>query len=232
MKCKVVILSAIFFVFACTAGIGQKYSQNRDGQLWIGSQLTLDMDKKVEFQIAQQLRFDQFGSSFNQSLVQVETQYRLFKFLELGAGIRTIGVKKKLNDFKRYYRWNIDASHQFKLWNISFDNRLRYQRKKEWFALEENPNFPIWDIRFRPSISYKKKKWKIKPTLAVELFWHNEYAELDGFTKNRWYVNLKYKVDKSQSISLRFIHESETKIWDADVDYILMLKYQYKLKMR
>lgn len=231
MKFESAILTFIIYGLSLATIVGQSDSQNTDLELWSSIQLNLNLGKKWDIKLQEQLRFDDNISSFKQSILQAEAAYDLFKFLELGSGMRLIGVKND-EDLVRYYRWNLDASHKFKLWNVAFDNRLRYQQKKRTTDALEFPNYPTWDIRYRPTISYKRKKWKLEPKLGIEIFWHNEYGELDGFTKNRWFVDFKYKVDKSQSFALRFMQENETKVWDADTDFVLIMKYKYKLKVR
>lgn len=200
----------------------------REVGIWLVSEFQSKISSKWKVKWQHQLRFELEG--LDRTVHQLSLDYRINKKIDLSAGARLITDwdEHPADLSKSYWRWHTDASYSLNWKNWKLKNRLRFQMRKRWEdTFDTYPATTDW--RLKSQLSYNIKDWKFDPMIGGEIFWHNEYRELDGLTHYRWFIGTAYKWKKKHRIKIQLMQETETKIWEPEQQNVLRLVYQLKL---
>ncbi len=124
------IVIAISFVLIVNQGYSQggEYVEVRDLESWFSMELKYKLNKKWSFGLQEQLRLENNSSEIDGYFTQFTSAYKLFKNLEAGVGLRYISKNDnegKIQGYRNYFRYHLDASFKHKISRFSIKYRLR-----------------------------------------------------------------------------------------------------------
>jgi hypothetical protein len=154
--------------------------------------------KKVKFNLSPELRFDD-SFTLDKSLIEGEIEYKMFKFLSLGAAYRYIANQRENKDTEYSSRFLYSATAQKEINRFETSFRLSYS---DYADDDDDDSMDL--MRYKIGVEYNIPKCKITPSISTELFqdmsassvYKMRYtvgADIKLFKKN--YIGLSYKLD-------------------------------------
>ncbi len=154
--------------------------------------------KKVKFNLSPELRFDD-SFTLDKSLIEGEIEYKMFKFLNIGAAYRYIANQRENKDTEYFSRFSYSATAQKEFNRFETSFRLCYS---DYADDDDDDSMDL--MRYKLGAEYNIPKCKITPSLSTELFqditgssvYKMRYtvgADFKLFKKN--YIGLSYKLD-------------------------------------
>ncbi len=193
-------------VFSCAHA--QDSTVVRDYETWSGISVKKSfLDKKLDFALTQEFRFDDNSTHLDQYFTELEAGYELFKGLDLAIGYRFIRNNKK-SGYKNEQRVYADLQYRHKVdrWTLSY--RFRFQNHDELGISRSEGDDITQKYRLRVKAEYNIKNWKLDPYISVEGFYTHdnigvEYVEgidqrliQSGFEKLRFTLGTNYAIKK------------------------------------
>ena len=223
------ILLCIFFV---NIGFTQS-NEKADLEGWSSITLKYKHNKKLSFDLEEQLRLDENISETKKYFTQLSSTYSVFKNFDLAVGARFIRENDnegKIQGYENHFRFHIDAEYKQKIDQFTLKYRLRYQNKNEMGISSSEGDTAISNFRLKTSIGYNIKKWKLDPKFAAEIFNRSEEGEESEFNKYRLTLSTDYDFKKLGSLGLFYRIEKELNQSYNEKTNIIGLKYTYTIK--
>lgn len=189
-----------------TVSFAQDSTTVRDFELWTGVTLKKSfLDKKLDFALKQEFRFDDNSSSINNYFTQLYVKYEVLDGLEVGSGFRFVRNNQKAG-YRNERRFIGDVMYKHKVDRLALDYRFRFQNHTALGDVTDDD--VINKIRLRFRMSYNIKSWKLDPYFAMEGFYAFEKNQINyietitetekesGFEKLRFTLGTNYKVNK------------------------------------
>lgn len=201
----------------------------RDLETWTSAGYELKINKKLSFDISEQLRLLHNSSQLEQFFTEIGGAYKPFKGFEVGASYRFI-AEKKSSGLSLQNRWSFDAGYGIDIQRLSAQFRVRYQTKSD--IKSENPEDPnISHLRFRLKLDYNIKNWKFDPYVTSE-FWRAVGSSSDqNFDKLRITMGTDYKLNNNK-FGLFYGLERDLNKSYPKTTYLVGLSYQFKHKLK
>ncbi len=217
-KMKQFLLLALL-PFCASPLLAQDSTVVRDFELWTGVQLEKSfLDKKLEFGLTQEFRFDDNATSINNFFTELQGDYTLFDGFSLGAGYRFIRNNRS-DGYRSEGRFFLDANYKHKIDRLKISYRLRYQHQS---ALGDVVDDDVYNkYRLRLKFNYNIPNWKLDPYFSMEGFYTQttnninyipsitESERVSGFEKLRFTVGTSYSFNKTISLGGFYRYERE-----------------------
>ena len=236
MKKSKSLIHLYFKILLCFLFVNVGFSQsneNSDLEGWSSITLKYKHNKKLSFELEEQLRLDENISETKKYFTQLSTSYSVFKNFDIGVGARFIRENDnegKIQGYENHFRFHIDASYKQKIDQFTLKYRLRYQNKNEMGISSEEGDVANQNLRFKTSLGYNIKKWKLDPKFAAEIFNHFEKDEESEFNKYRLTLSTDYEFKKLGTLGLFYRIEKELNQTFNEKTNIIGLKYTYTIK--
>jgi hypothetical protein len=189
-------------------------------QTWFEFEVSKKIAKNLELTISPEFRFQE-KLELKEYFFDSGLDYKIFKYISLGAGYRLGNNIKNSGKTETFGRFAFDAKTQYEWKNFEAQLRLRYTNSDD-FADDGNDKTNY--LRMRLKFDYSIKKLNLKPYFAYEI-----YRDVDenDFTKARFETGLKYKINKHHRVGAYF-RSNDNLIKDKSVN-IIGAAYQLKL---
>ncbi len=222
-------LSIVFLSFVVSA--------QTDFGLWTGIETSVPLNKKVEFGLEGQLRWDNNVSSLEKMFAAVGTEFRLDKHVRTVLNYRLSGesyspiypTKTKTHRFT----WDVNLRELNELFTdkspLEVTVRLRWTNEHE--VNERVNNY----IRGRLELAYDVADGDITPYVSCEWFYHindqihytaTEVLTYNSINKVRLKFGSNFKLDDHHGLKLFMNYQRG--IPDNDADIILGVGYKYE----
>jgi hypothetical protein len=211
---------------------GRAFAQDEtkpDFNTWSSMGLGYKFNKKMSFELQEQLRLKENSGTIDQYFTHLSGKYELFKNFDLGLGLRFIKTndnKGKVQGYENFIRYQMDAAYGYKIERISISHRIRYQNKSELKTDEKNQ---VQQIRFKTGLSYNIPHWKLDPEVSGEIFSLIKNLENNSFKKYRITLETNYSLRKMGKIKLFYRLERPSEPL-GDKTNVLGLGYSYTIK--
>lgn len=216
------ILSISIFLVVISVNLkAQDSTLTRDLESWLalGAQKKI-LDDKLTFGIQQQFRLDNNISRLYQYFTNLEADYKVYKKIKVGVGVRFIKSGNKKDSCLSEHRFNGDISYSHKIIDrLKIEERFRYQYRSN----DQYPEYGTSKYRFRAKLNYNIKKWKFDPYLVSEIFYTKEtiaFNYIDEVTETTTYSKFqKYRVQLGTTVKTGDV---------GRVKVFYMLEHQFK----
>lgn len=233
----------LFFLLFILPGvlISQDINKMPDRRVesWNGVVLELKINKKLDLELEQQLRFRSKNGFYDRALTQFKLDYDLLKWLRLGYSYRYINMNDRdglISEIENHKRNAYYLSFRFiKLKRFYILGRIQYQSRRQ---LLSNTNKHIGEhlmyLRQKTDIGYNIKDWKLDPKLSFE--WFSPIparGQPQGQNyKYRFSLSTKYKLKGPQELNFKYMFEGEAKSWNPELVHIFDVNYTYIIKYK
>ena len=226
---KAIIIVALIF----GKEINAQTNNSTDLESWNLIQLAYKPAKKLKFDVEGQLRFKDNISVIDRYIVQLGTEYSIYKQIKIGGALRYIEKNDnsgQIQGYENYLRYNFDASNKHKIERLWIKYRLRFQNKKEIEEGVFSNGFDTPYLRYKLSFGYNIKKSKFEPEISGELFHPIGGEERTGVNAFRFTFGTSYSFKDFGKIDLFYRIQKELDIIYLQSTNIIGLKYSYLIK--
>lgn len=211
------------------------FAQSNDleaGEVWTGATLKYKHNKKLGFQIEEQLRLWDHLGSIQSTFTEIGAEYELFKDFEIAGRYRFTIVpnsfaadaveKSAFNES----RFSFDLKYELdkKGFPLSLDYRQRIQDTRELYT---DYKITVWRNRF-------SLKWEatddIKPFIEYEAFYR--LNRKNEFRRHRYTVGIDWRINKEMDLTTfyRINQQINTKVNTRE--NIVGIMYSYTLERK
>ncbi|MFN2412535.1 MAG: DUF2490 domain-containing protein [Pyrinomonadaceae bacterium] len=197
------IAGYVVFAFAAAAvdGRGQQQPQD-DIQSWSEVQLTIPMDKRVDFFTAVQVRIGNNTTRLADARHSIGFNWKPHATLSVLPFYTFIGVRNSTGRFRNEHRLNLRATYRFPFKSFGLSHRSTVERRLRQ---------PINSWRYRPSFTVEKdlpKSWiaDAKVFATDEIFYD---STLNKFSRNRFTVGLSKTLNKNLTLDTYYMRQND-----------------------
>jgi len=169
-----------------------------DGQDWGSMQFKIRLIDDLDLELGQELRYNQYGSNFNQSISEFGLAYKYQKL--------------KFSIFYRY-RYNSDEQDEQDEFNFSVNYKpfskkiiLAYRSRFQFRFRDNEEN--INNFRNKLTFGYKISDY-LQPYLASELYYRFMSEDGDRISQARFEVGNNFELTRNIDLELYFMREQE-----------------------
>ena len=226
----------ILMVLSCalTYAQNEQNSNQEDRQSfesWNGAKLSYEIHKKVDLTAEVQVRLKSVGETYKSFFVEFQGEYQPFSFLDLGLGYRNfdklddVGKKQGHDKFDRLYGF---LQTKTSLDRFDFGFRVMHQVKNQRNALEMPKDNTRWRYKFFSQFDIPN--WSFDPRMSVEFFMLDEVLSTNAYDKIRLSLGTKKNLKGPNSLSFKYLYQSEVQVKNPLSYHILSLKYEYSIR--
>ncbi len=185
---------------------------------WTSAGISYGLTKKMSLGFEQDLRLDDSGREFDETLSDFSLSFRLSKGFRIGLGYR-FELDGKLDDLKEGHRTHVQMRLKRKLGSFwgSYRLRLQYHLSDVERVVRQRLNFG-WDL-----------SKTLRPRVGLELFSDELKKVHFPLNKLRWTTMLVYRMTKSQALEL-FSHMHQDLKSSDPLEYVAGLNYRYRIR--
>ncbi|MFY8022242.1 MAG: DUF2490 domain-containing protein [Bacteroidia bacterium] len=200
-----------------------------DASLWLGLQLEKKVNKKMQLQFSNQIRYDRNLSRYRMGYQDLGLEYHVFKLLYVQADYKFI--HRQLLDESFSYRHQMNLSFllkkKFGSWIFTYKNRWQWQYND--VNSSADGFIPQVVNRNKLSVKYALDK-RIKFFGSGELNYILKPAKDESWDRYRTSMGLEYQLNRNSSLELyyTFQRDLETDI-ETERFHIYGLTYSIKL---
>jgi len=192
MKTRITI-----FILTILLIVGKNtFAQDTENEFQTRTKLDLSFKpfKKFKLNISPEFRFNE-DFSLDKYHFEAEAEYKLLKFLELGATYRFVVNPRDTKDTEYFnrYAFSTTAKKEFGRFEPAF--RLRYSNYADDDVSDKN------FMRYKASLKYDIPDCKITPFVAAELF---QNADGGDMYKMRYSTGIDYKLFKKNYLGVSY----------------------------
>lgn len=172
------------------------FAQEVDNELQTRTELELVYKpiKKLKLTFMPQLRFDEHFS-LDKYLFEGEAEYKVLKFLELGATYRFVVNPRDTKDTEYFNRYGFSATAKKEFGRFEPALRLRYSNYADDDVSDKS------FMRYKAALKYDIPDCKLTPFVAAELFQQFDGGDL---YKMRYSTGLDYKLFKKNYLGVSY----------------------------
>ena len=228
---KIKILLLLFF-----AVVGKMNAQSE-----FGTYSSIGIDKKIgkwKFEAETELRTIKDLNLINRWAIGLTADYKIAKPFEISFGYQLMNVlDQKYLNYQWRHRLKLEAEGKKKWGDFSFSlsEGVQITTKDDSKRIRDDGNIdtyainPAWIWKSSFEVEYDIPKSKLSPGYEFQLNYELNNPDGNDFEKIRNSLYLKYKINKSNSIKVFGLINSELGTDEAEYSgkYILGLKYNY-----
>ncbi|WP_346857647.1 DUF2490 domain-containing protein [uncultured Draconibacterium sp.] len=212
-KKRIACFSLLFlFLFA--------YTQAQDVENELETRTNVEVQfkpfKKVKLSFSPELRFDE-SFSLDKYLFEAGAEYKVLKFLELGATYRFVVNPRDSKSTEYFNRYSFSATTKKEFGDFETAFRLQYSN----YADDDISDKSF--LRYKASLAYDIPHCKLTPFVAAELF---QQFNGDGFYKMRYTAGVDYKLFKNNYLGVSYKLDYYNKEYTNK--HIIGLGYKFK----
>ncbi len=201
---------------------------NQRFESWNAIQVQYSPTEKFSLDLVAQLRLKSVGDTYNKSFFEVQAEYILKPFLDVGAGYRNtdrLDDVGKIQGNEKYDRFFGFAQLKTEFNRLDLRLRVLHQVKKQRKVVTNQKDNSRW--RYKLSTRYNIPSWEMDPRLSVEFFMLDEFYSSEAYDKFRLSLGSKKRFSKASAISFKYMFEKEVGITQPLAYHILSLRYEF-----
>jgi len=206
---------------------------NQRFESWNALQIQYAPTEKLNLGLEAQLRLKSLGDTYKKSFFEVQAQYDLQPFLDVGARYRNsdrlddVGKKQGHEKYDHFFGF-AQLKTKFNRFDLRF--RVLHQIKTQRLVTTEPKDNSRW--RYKLSTRYNIPSWEMDPRLSVEFFMLDEIYSTEAFDKFRLSLGSKKRFSSTSAISFKYLFEKEVGISQPTSYHILSIRYEYIFKSK
>ena len=199
-------------------------SQVNDFQTWNSISINYSLSKKSHLIFKESVRLSENSTFASNIFSQIFFSQKINKHFYLSLGYRFSNKSKVDDNYNKHYFY-LETSINKKIKKIYLSYRLRFQDVYKSIYRTDNWMFPETFLRNKFTLSYKLQK-KIKLYISNEFYF--QFNNKTEFNKYRVSLGTKYKINKTQSMSIFYRHQQSSSYTLLN-DYIVGIGYKIKI---
>jgi hypothetical protein len=218
-----------FFIVLFVAYVGILYSQEKDMGLEFEFALDKDITKKIDLNVSNSVEFEDNVSRLSQNNFDIGIDYSLKKWVDVGVYYRLLSKSNYDGLWSNIHRYYSNVRFRYRTLRFKFDYRLRYQYQHKDFNRSNDWNEAKHTVREKFNVAYSIINSPFEFRLGVEIYTplNNEIDYL--ISKYKINPNIKYRVNKPQTLYLGLLIGKEVNIKNPLTSYIFQVGYSYSL---
>ena len=196
-------LALALIAFCALAVCAQRPIDEDDTQSWNDVQLTVPINKQVDFTTWGTFRFGKNITWLQDRRVAVGIVYKPLKFLSFQPFYWNIVARNSSGKFKQEHRLSLRATYRFPFKSFGLSHRSQF----EWRIRKPRNSW-----RWRPSLTFEKdfpKKFfvsDLKFFATEEVFYD---SILNKFSRNRFSIGVTKKINKKLSVDVYYMRQND-----------------------
>jgi hypothetical protein len=198
-----------FLLFIFISFIGSVFSQEKDFGIWYGVSLKHNILKKLGLDVSAVVRTFDNASKVEQEFLEGGLEYKFNRYLSSSAAFR---ITNNLEDNSRYYlqpKWFLDLKGNLPVSNLSFNCRIRFQKRVKTYFKNEDDMIPDYTGRIKLKASYNAPSSPVNPYIYVESFFPMFSNKTRIIEKNRFSAGMELTITKRYSIDTEYIFQRD-----------------------
>lgn len=172
-----------------------------DFQYWNTESVTWKIDDDWKMGLEEELRFGDDASNLYYHRTDLSVTYSgITDWLDAGVSYRHV-FEEKSSDWKQENRPHLNAAVKWKISDIDFSNRVRFEYRNR----EDAENYWRYRNKFSIKFPFKLTKLNIQPYVADEIFY--DFNE-ETLNKNRVYAGFGFTIFKNLKAEIYYLLES------------------------
>ena len=201
MKWKGVAVIVFMFLAFVTFSKAQELQDEEDLQLWSDLQVTIPLNKQIDFYGAITGRFGKDVSRLNDLRFAAGINWRVTKSLSIMPFYWNIHMRNALSQFRTEHRWNVRATYRFPIKQFGLIHRSTYEYRDR----------AVNSWRYRAGLAIEKelpKDWikGAKFLVGDEIFYD---SLLDRFSRNRFTIGINKTISKALSLDIYYMRQND-----------------------
>lgn len=219
------VLSALALSILLASAALAQYS---DAGFWLGSDYTLNWNKRLSFNGEAQGRFGQGFSRYQKSLVDIGGHYKLNRYFSVSATYR-FGHVLRFDD-RDYLRQRINTDLRLRLkpGKVKVDFRLRYQagrRNTDELGMDLREG-----LRFKSKLTFKvARKTHFSPAFEVFFSERNQQYQYSDW---RMRLDFKRQIAKRRELRIGYLVQSEVNRRNPLTEHMIVVGYSIESKRK
>lgn len=215
-------LLSVAVVFSTLAG----WSQVHEVESWIGTAVKLPINKRFDFSLGQQFRFNSMLTQFDQYLIQPKVSFGRKGFA--AALVYRFSVRNEGSPHVSFrHRYQIALGYRHRFGDFRLGTKLRYQQVVN--PIRKSDRLPNGSdrltFRHKFDLKYEGKK-KAQPFIALEYFLPLDQGLI---TVGRMRYRAGVDVDLPKKMEMTFFYTSEHVYGEEQPIYIHTLGIMYSI---
>ena len=232
MKIQFYLIFLIFIsTHALTAQDELNTIDNHSFESWNALEIKYAPTEKLSLSLETQLRLKSVRDTYNMSFFELQAQYELQPFLEVGVGYRNsdrlddVGKKQGHEKYNRFFGF-AQAKTTFNRFDFRF--RVQHQEKTQRNVTIDSKDNSRW--RYKLSSRYNISNWDIDPRLSIEFFMLDEFYSNEAYDKFRLSIGSKKRFSSTNALSFKYLYEKKVGTLEHTSFHILSLRYEFLLQ--
>lgn len=204
-------------------------SQYRDAGLWSGTAANMQLSKKMQLNLAAEIRFRENITQMSRLFYEVGAEYKLKKWLDGSLTYR--GGTANNNpyfDYRQRLQFGLAAKKKFDKFALTFQSR--WQLGINGLSAENDADFYT---TLRNKIQFKYTGLKgIDLATSYEIFNNTGTYQSFAMQNWRWVVSAEKKINKRNFLSLGYMIQKGLLDSPQEYDYIILLNYKFDIDLR
>lgn len=188
-----------------------------DRQAWLELKFEYDLTNKLSLELSEELRYYENYTRLSQFITDIGLEYGLTDFFTTGLFYR-YRINPDNNEFRNEIYTNL--SFKLLLGDFTLTDRTRIHIKFR------NNESTINNLRNMLTLNFKINKY-LRTYISTELFYRFFYEKGDRLTQGRYYIGMKFRVDKNNLFDLFYMREQEYNINKAIHSNVLGFGYKF-----
>jgi len=212
-------------LFCSLALSGQ--AQQQDLQMWVSAGFRADLSRKIRFSIEEEARYFENISRLDKLNSDLTLDYELTNSLSCGVLYRLISNRNANGYYDLDHRFNLHLEYQHSVRAWSFGAELKAQKTFDQFSGLTDRFLPENYIRVKGELSRLLIDRKSEPFVSLELWYYLPQGQNAFIDQYRLTAGLKYKVDKTNRLSVFYRIQQEIQVKDPLFAHILGAGYTF-----
>lgn len=202
-------------------------AQQKDFGLWSDLNLVYKINKKCDFSLVEELRFNENITELQSQILEPSFSYKIIKNTTLGVAYRW-SFKRRLEDtYSERHRYIILVKYKqdiAKKWSSTL--RLQYQNQYSDIGRSEDwqKGSHMLRCKLQPSYQYNKKN---SISISAELLYN--ITDQRPLSAVRYALGWDYAIKKNQKISVGYMMEQEYNTSNPYLSSIINIGYEIEL---
>jgi len=228
MTIRAVQFRSVLFLLGLS-GISQLCGQYKDFRTWYEIEVNTGLKNGIDLSAELEQRLQDNSLRYDRTLLTLSADYRVNKYLDVGAGARGLLTTDGEENLQARYRLHGDASGRYSLEAFDLSLRMRLQ-----YGFDDLGNFTrVSDNslvnRNRIRLRYRVFGTRVGTFVSVESFHFASGRPARRTYKARYSLGGSYTLTFRSEFGLRYILEDEFNVPNPLQAHILVFSYSYNL---